>query len=307
MPQSHKQGMDHDHYSYSPIPTRPRLRWKNGAGLAIWAVIYLEYWEISPPDDAYKDPRHVGPFGSFFPDYRTHSVREYGNRIGIFRILDLLDRYNIPVSIAVNSAACDRYPKLLEDLIKRGSELIAHGTHATRMITSGMSKNDERAHVEQSANAIKKLTGKQPSGWISQDFGESTRTPQIVADAGFKYIADWPNDDQPYFMTPARTLVSIPYHVELDDVTLNWIRQVASQRYPQIIDDAASTLREEGKVSARTMSLGIHPWLLGQPHRIRYLGEALSKLRSHEDIWFATGEKIADAFLSQQSPPSTST
>lgn len=303
MPTQPRKGMDHGHYRYSPIPTRPRLEWPGGAGLALWVVLYLEYWEINPPEDAYRDPRYAAPFGSFFPDYRTHSIREYGNRVGIFRVLEVLDRYRVPVTVAANAEACARYPYLMEAFAHRGWEVMAHGTHATRMITSRMSEEEERAYIEESAAAVERATGQRPAGWMSQDFGQSPRTPDLVAEAGFRYMADWPNDDQPYPMTLDRPLVSLPYHVEWDDVLLLWFRQVATPRYPDIVGDAFDRLLEEGKTTGRMMSLGVHPWLLGQPHRIRYLDEALAKIAGHQGLWKATGGEICEAFLKQQPAP----
>lgn len=295
-----RRGMDHGHYRYSRIPDRPRLEWPGGAGLALWVVLYLEYWEIDPPEGAYKDPRYAGPFGSFFPDYRTHSMREYGNRIGIFRVMEILDRYGIPATVAANAEACDRYPTLMKEFAQRGWEVMAHGTHATRMITSRMSENEERAYIEESAAAVERATGAPPTGWMCQDFGESLFTPGFVANAGFHYIADWPNDDQPYPMTVDRPLVSLPYHVEWDDVMLLWLRQVPTPRYPGIIGDAIDRLSKESKTTGRMMSLGVHPWLLGQPHRIRYLDEAVARINNHQDVWKATGREISEAFVKQQ-------
>ena len=154
MPPQPRQGMDHGHYRYSPIPTRPRLEWPGGAGLALWVVLYLEYWEINPPEDAYRDPRYAAPFGSFFPDYRTHSIREYGNRVGIFRVLEVLDRYRVPVTVAANAEACARSPYLMEAVARRGWEVMAHGTPATRMLTRPMRDEDERAHRDDRYAAV---------------------------------------------------------------------------------------------------------------------------------------------------------
>lgn len=301
-----RKGMDHGHYSYSPIPTRRHLAWPGGARLALWVVLYLEYWEINPPEGAYKDPRYAGPFGSFFPDYRAHSVHEYGNRVGIFRVMEVLDHHGVPATVAANAEACVRYPYLMEEFSRRGWEVVAHGTHATRMITSRMSEKEERAYIEESAAAVEQATGLRPAGWISQDFGQSPRTPNLVAEAGFRYMADWPNDDQPYMMTVNAPLISLPYHVEWDDVLLLWQRQMPTPHYPQIVGDAVDQLHVESKTTGRILSLGVHPWLMGQPHRIRYLDEALAKIARHQDLWKATGGEISEAFYQQQ-PRSTVT
>jgi hypothetical protein len=147
-------GMDHPHYPFSPLPQRPLLRWPDGARVAFWVLLHLEYWEMEPPADAYRDPRFVGEFGSFSPDFRTWSQREYGNRIGIFRLLEVLDRYGIKATVAANAEACTRYPNLIDEVRRRHWELVAHGTHATRMITSQMSEVEERAHIAAAIDAV---------------------------------------------------------------------------------------------------------------------------------------------------------
>ncbi|HKO09649.1 MAG TPA: polysaccharide deacetylase, partial [Alphaproteobacteria bacterium] len=126
-----RPGMDNPYYAYAPMPARPRLGWPNGASVAFWVLLHLEYWELDPPKEAVRDPRFVSEFGNFFPDYRTWSQREYGNRVGIFRILEALDRHGIRATLAAGAAACERYPYLIAECLKRGYEVIAHGSHAT--------------------------------------------------------------------------------------------------------------------------------------------------------------------------------
>lgn len=286
-------GMDHDLYPYSALPTRPILRWPDGARVALWVVVFLEHWELDPPGSAVRDPRFIDPYGDFRPEYRSYAFREYGNRVGFFRILEALDRHGIRATVAANASACERYPFLVEECGNRGWEFAAHGTHATRMISSRLSEADERRVIETSADAVAHATGTRPRGWISQDFGESHRTPQLLAEAGFDHLAHWPNDDQPYVMTTDPELISVPYQSELDDVQLLWHRRTLTPRYPAIIEEAFSVLHEEGAGSGRSFGLGIHPWLFGMPHRIRYLNEALDKLVAFEGAWQASLGEIA--------------
>jgi peptidoglycan/xylan/chitin deacetylase (PgdA/CDA1 family) len=210
-----------------------------------------------------------------------------------------LDRWNFPVTVAVNSAVCERYPHLVSACCERGWEIAAGGTHATRMITSDMSESEEHAYVAVSKAAVREATGVDPVGWIGQDFGESARTPYIVADHGFRYIADWPNDEQPYWMSTVPPLVSVPQQIEWDDVTLLWMRQVSTDRFPPMIDAALGRLVREGRTGGgRTFVLNIHPWLFGQPHRIRYLRETLELMHRH-DMWATTARDIAARFAGQ--------
>jgi peptidoglycan/xylan/chitin deacetylase (PgdA/CDA1 family) len=298
--------MDHALYPFSAIPNRPELTWPGKNRLAVWIVLHLEQWEMQAPEDAVRDARFRGEFGNFFPDYRTYSTREYGNRVGIFRVLDVLDRYDVPVTVAANGALCRERPRLIEECLRRGYEIAAHGSHATRMINSKMSLAEEEDYIHGAMAAVRQSSGAARVGWIGQDFGESPHTPQLLAAAGADYLADWPNDDQPYWLTLTPPLVSLPYHVEWDDGTLMALRQLTAPRYGQLVVEAAERLYGDsarGNSGGRMMSLGLHPWVIGQPQRIRYLDQILSHLSSMNELWFATAGDIADSFRDQTAPP----
>ena len=292
-----RPGMDHPHHPYWPLPKRAPLAWPDRARVAFWVLLHLEYWELDPPKDAVRDPRFVGEIGSYDPDYRTWTQRDYGNRVGIFRVLELLDRHGLKVTVAANASALERYPYLVEEFQRRGYEFAAHGTHATRMITSRMSEQQERAHIAASIEAIERATGKRPTGWLGQDYGESAITPRLISEAGLNHIMDWPNDDQPYLMTAGQPLVSIPNHAEWDDVQLLWLRRVSMATYPKVVAEAFETLHEEGAFSGRVFGLSLHPWLMGVGHRIRYLDEALNRIGGYREVWQTTAGEIANWFL----------
>jgi len=293
----YRPGMDHPHHPYWPLPKRERLIWPDSARLAFWVLLHLEYWELEPPTDAIRDPRFIGEFGSYYPDYRTWTQRDYGNRVGIFRVLEVLDRYGLKVTVAANASALERYPYLVGEFQRRGYEFAAHGTHATRMVTSRLSEAQEREHIARSIEAVERATGRRPTGWLGQDAGESERTPRLVAEAGLNHIMDWPNDDQPYRMTVGKPLISIPSHPEWDDVPLLWLRRVSMRCYPQIVAEAFETLHEEGANSGRIFGLSLHPWLIGMGHRIRYLDEALKRITGYRAVWQATAGEIAAWYL----------
>jgi len=290
-------GMDHGHYAYAPMPERKPLTWPGGARLALWITVYLEYWEPYPSKDSVRPLDVQGPWPVIPPDHRTGAHREYGSRVGIFRVMEVLHRHGLRATLAANASACERYPFVIQECLKRHWEIAAHGTHASRIISSRMSEAEERAHIRESLDAIRSATGRAPKGWVGQDFSESPRTPKLVADAGVQYIADWPNDDQPYIMTGGRRLVSMPQHAEWDDVLLMWVRQVSPHRYPDIVDDACERLLKDSERSGRLLGLGVHPWMLGQASRIRYLDEALQRICRRDGIWNATAAEVADAFL----------
>ncbi len=285
-----KPGMDHALYDYSPFPKRPKLNWPRSARVAFCVVLHLEYFELMPSEDSYKDPRLVNEFGNYVPDFRTWTQREYGNRTGIFRVLDVLDRYQVRAGVAVNAMAAERYPFLIEQFRKRKYEFIAHGTSANRMITSKMSEAEEKKEIEASIAAVEKAAGVRPKGWQGQDYGESDRTPKLLADAGLDYVLDWPNDDQPYAMKVGRKFVSMPNQPERDDVQQLWIRKINTTRYPDLVGDAFELLHREG---GQVFSLSVHPWLMGMAHRIKYLDEALRRIERFGNVWHATPGEIA--------------
>ena len=294
-----KRGMDHELYPYSALPSRSPLRWPQGQPLALCVVLYLDYWELETPKGQHRAPGAHGPWGNQFPDLRTWSYRLYGERIGLFRILEVLKRHGVRATIAAGAEFCRQYPELIKTCADQGYEIAAHGTHATRMITSRMTEAEERAVIQDARTAIAKAAGHEPSGWFGQDQGESTRTPNLVSEAGFSYIADWPNDEQPYWMTVERPLVSIPLQTELDDQHLLWMRQHPVWHYPDLVEQAANQLAVDGREQARSLCLGVRTWLFGRPHRIKYLDEALSRLSQRDDIWVTTAADIAQAFQNQ--------
>lgn len=300
MPANRQRGMDHEYYTFSPITARPPLHWPEGARLALWVVVHLEYFELDPPAEAYPPPGTAGPLGSVFPNYRVYSQREYGNRVGIWRVMKILDKYGLRATAAVNSAVCERYPFLISEAQKRHWEFIGHGTHASRMITSKMSEQEEAQLIQQCISTLQAATGKAPRGWLGPELGESLHTPRLVAAAGLRYLCDWPNDDQPYpLLVPQGQLISLPYTIELDDFNLFWLRNQPVQVYPQMVRDAFDRLYQEGATSGRILSLGLHPWLIGQPYRIKYLDEALAYICKYQGVWKTTGEEITNWYIEQ--------
>ena len=284
-------GMDNPWYDYSPFPARPKLAWPGNARVGFFVLLHLEYWELIPDESSHRDPRHVGEFGSFVPDYRTWTQREYGNRAGIFRVLDVLDRYQVRAGVAVNAVAAERYPYLVEQFRKRRYEFIAHGHSANRMITSKMGEAEERAEIAGCLDAIEKAAGVRPAGWLGQDYGESQRTPGLLAEAGIEYVLDWPNDDQPYVMkTAPAPLVSLPNQPEWDDVQQVILRRIPLPRYADMVGEAFEVLHQEG---GQVFNLSVHPWVMGVPHRIKYLDEALRRVERFGNVWQATPGEIA--------------
>ncbi len=289
-------GMDHDLYPFRMLDQGPRIVWPNGARTAFTVTLMLDYWEANPPQDASRDPRILSPLGSFFPDWLTWSQREYGNRVGIFRILDVLDRFGLAPSVALGAEAARRYPELVDECVRRGACFMAHGTFATRRITARMSEADERGFIAESRAAVMDVTGVAPAGWCGQDFNESTRTPALLVEAGFAYTTDWSNDDRPYRLKPG--LLAMPAHSEWNDLESMWLRRVQPPVWAELIAEGFSVLHGEG---GTVVNLTLHPWITGQASRIRYLCEALSRVLGQGDIWRTTTDNAA-GIIGLQSP-----
>ncbi|MEC8165190.1 MAG: polysaccharide deacetylase family protein, partial [Pseudomonadota bacterium] len=184
-------GYDHPHYDWDPLHRRTPLIWPGNKQIAVSAHVYLEYMELDPPEDAIADARFAGALGSYFPDFQNYSRREFGNRVGIFRVLEILERYGLQVTICANAMAAERYPYLIARCQKAGHRFVAHGWSLNRMITSKMSEAEERQHIADCLGTLETALGEKPRGWAGQDYNESAETPNLLAEAGLDFVLDW--------------------------------------------------------------------------------------------------------------------
>jgi allantoinase len=281
-------GMDHDLYAFRTLDAAPRFVWPDGARIALTVTLMLDDWEVNPPEHASRDPRITSPLGAYFPDWLTWSQREYGNRVGIFRVLQVLDRFDLVPSVALGSAAAKRYPELVDECSRRNACFMAHGSHATRRITSQMSEAEERDFIAESRDAVRAATGDTPRGWCGQDFNQSTRTPALLAEAGFGYTTDWANDDRPFLL--AEKLLALPPQPEWNDLECMWLRRVAPPVWADCVAEAFAFLHEEG---GGVFNLTLHPWISGQAHRIRWLHESLTRIVGRPGTWRSTTDEVA--------------
>jgi peptidoglycan/xylan/chitin deacetylase (PgdA/CDA1 family) len=285
------RGPDHALHPYSPQPQRPDFRWPGDRRVAAYILLHIEHTEIAPPEDTHRDPRFRGAFFTGTPDWHTYSYRDYGNRIGAWRILDALDALKLPASVAVNTLAARRHPELVAACAARGFEPVAHGISASRMVTARMTEAEERAHIEQARDDLATIWPG-ATGWLGQDHGATERSTRLLAEAGFAYGLDWANDDEPY--RHASGLLAVPPPAEWDDVQTLWLRRVPVTRWPGLVRDALDRLLAEPR-GGRVLGLGIHSWMLGAPQRIRYLRESLADLASRDGVWVATAGELARA------------
>ncbi|MDG2112792.1 MAG: polysaccharide deacetylase family protein [Actinomycetota bacterium] len=292
-----RHGMDHPHYPWSPLPDRPVLRWPNQAPLAVGAVVLLEHYEWEPPTEAYSLRQPSGGLMKLpSPDYVQLTHREYGHRVGIFRVLDALDHHGIPATVAIDALTADHYPWLVDHVLERGCEVIAHGVAASQLITSKLSADDERAMIDRSLASIERATGTRPRGWFSPEGVESFRTPQLLAEEGVDYLCDWPNDEQPYAMTVEHgQMSSLPLWLEVDDEHALWRRRAPIDSWVSMMRHSADQLYADGATTGRMMMLTLRPWLIGQPFRIGHLDQALSHIKDLGRLFLGTGSQLVDA------------
>jgi allantoinase len=296
MPAQRRVGMDHEHYEWSPLRTRGLLRWPEQARVALCAVVNLEHTEWQPPEGSVQVLTPVGGLAVRpFPDYTRLSHREYGHRVGIFRVLDVLEKYGIKATVAMDALTAEHYPYLVQHCLQRGCEIIGHGISASRMISSKMSEQDERDYIQTSIQTLERATGQAPAGWLGVEYGESARTPQLLAQAGIRYVCDWTNDEQPYRLKTAQgELFALPISLELDDLHAMGERRVPVTRYADMLREGFERLYRDGGQNGRLLVLHLHPWLSGQPFRIRYLDDVLGAMLRRQGVWAAQGAAIID-------------
>ncbi len=302
MPGLRRVGMDHDLYGWSPLPSRPKLTWPNGARVAVCIIVNLEHWAWDPPTDPFVPVTFYGGVGwRPHPDIGNFSHREYGNRVGVFRVMQELDRWGLRASAAIDLAVAQHYPFLVQECARRGWEFIAHGQAVNRIISSKLTEAQERDYIMETVRGIADATGVQPRGWLGPEFGESARTPWLLHEAGLQYVCDWPNDEQPYLMrSQGNGLYALPVTLDLDDVFTMWTRNVPPARYSRMVCEAFEVLYADGGDHPRLLVWNLHPWLIGQPFRIKYLAQALAHLQGRQRVWYATGSEIIDWYAAQR-------
>ena len=302
MPAERRPGMDHEHYEWSPINRRGPLRWPNGARIALSVVVTLEKMEWEAPPGSFTAALAGGLGDRPFPDYARISHREYGHRVGIFRVLDVLEKHGIRPTVAIDAMTAQANPYLVSHCQQRGAEIIAHGISVSQMITGRMTEEDEEEYVQSSINALRRATGEAPKGWLGPEHGESERTPGILAASGIRYVCDWVNDEQPYRITTSRgELSSLPLMWELDDINALWERRVPVDRYGRLLEESFDGLYEDSQDSGLLLAFNLHPWLIGQPFRIRYLDQALGQMMRRQGVWAATGSEVTEWFEANSS------
>jgi peptidoglycan/xylan/chitin deacetylase (PgdA/CDA1 family) len=284
-------------FSYSPITERPPIRWPGGARVALWVVPNVEFYEFEPPVNPHR------PAWRRIPDVRNYSWRDYGNRVGLWRMLEVFDHYDLPGTASLNMAVLDIHPEIGEAMATRDWEMMSHGVFNTQFLF-GLSREQERELIQDTAATLERHTGKKLKGMFGPNGSLTENTMELMAEEGLIYSADWYVDDQPFPIdVDAGRLVCVPYTWELNDGLVmtegfaSGLGTNESDYFLQMCKDQFDTLYEEGAESGRVMCIALHTSIFGAPHRVRYLDEAIGYILSHDGVWATTGDKIAEHFL----------
>ena len=289
----------HGRFAYSAISRRPALQWPGGARLAVYIGFNIEHFAFGEGLGA-----NIAPAAEQ-PDVLNFAWREYGNRVGVWRCLDLFDELALPTGALINTALYEHCPEVVEAFAARGDELIAHG-HSNAQRQAELSEDAERALIAHCRARMTAAHGKAPDGWLSPWISESVHTPDLLREAGFRYTLNWCHDDQPTVMTTrSGPLWAVPYPQELNDIPMIIGRQMDAKDFAQIIIDQFDEMLEQAHKPSEphglVMGIALHSYIVGQPYRLRHLRRALRHIVAHAtisapgEVWITTPGKIAEA------------
>ncbi|WP_431283097.1 polysaccharide deacetylase family protein [Humitalea sp. 24SJ18S-53] len=294
-----RRGLDHDRFAHRNLPTLRPVTWPGGARVALWVAVHAGHFPMDMPLTPILAP---GGMERPYPSYWDYTQRDYGNRVGIYRLMRVLAARNLPATALMSAALAPRYPALVRDIKAAGWEVAAAGVDMGKIHHGGVDVATERALVQQAVTTLREAFGPSVRGWHSPAFSESAQTLDLIAEAGIDYVADWVNDEMPYAVTTsAGPLTAMPLPYDLSDQRLLFQQHMATEDFCAAILAAHSTIDAEARATGggRILTLAITPWLMGQPHRIRALAEMLDTLLARGGIWPATGAQILDAWTTQ--------
>jgi peptidoglycan/xylan/chitin deacetylase (PgdA/CDA1 family) len=286
-------------YPYVPLPARNPLRWPDGARVALILTFNLETWDLTKDTDKpyYAGGPSVLPdiLPGNTPDFPNYTWREYGQRVGIWRLIDCLDKLGVKASCTTNAVTFERRKAMTDAVLERGWELLAHNWEQGELLTNfHADPAKEREIVLRTLDAFEKATGRRSKGWLSSSLRGTLRTADILAEYGALFYCDIMNDDQPFMLkTPSGPIVSVPYSNEINDFTLITRRNYTTDQVRDALIEELDVLYEEGAATGRIMNVGLHPHVTGRAHRIRALREFVEYAKSLPEVWWATREEIA--------------
>jgi allantoinase len=281
--------MKTDRYDYAPIIGREPIRWPNDARVALIVAPNIESFHIDMP--------LPGSASSYLPDVTNYALRDYGSRVGVFRMMEVLDKHGIRATVLLNSDVCSHHPQIIAEGNKRGWEWLGHGVTNNIRITQ-YKPEEERGVIRQIRETIAAATGKAPRGWLGPGGGdESFDTLDHLAAEGYDYVCDWGIDDHPVSMrVKSGRMIAIPYQQGLNDIRVMYQGGTTAKDWFQMVCDQFDVLYAEGAAQPRIMTIPLHPFVIGLPFRSKHLDAALNYICRHEGVWKATGSEIADHY-----------
>jgi peptidoglycan/xylan/chitin deacetylase (PgdA/CDA1 family) len=276
-----------ERFDYSSIASRRPWKLPKGARIAVWTIVNVEEWspEKPMPRQYLTTPQGV----SVIPDVPNWAWHDYGMRVGFWRFLEALGKRKIRATTAINAHVCEAYPAVAHAMLDARWEFMGHGVVQGAMHLLP----DQRAAIREAVQILAKFTGRKPKGWLGPGLTETWETLDLLAGEGIEYVSDWVNDDQPYeIRTTSRTLVSVPYTVELNDIPMMVVQHHASSEWLQRCRDQFDRLYAEGARNPRVMAIAVHPYISGVPHRIKYFEAVYDYIGKHRGVWLTTGEEI---------------
>lgn len=286
-----RRGMDHDLYPWSNLFERQPIAWDGDTMVAVPIVVSLEWFPIQPSATPFLAPGHMQ---TAYPDYRHYTAREYGTRVGFYRLLDAFAAVGAKVTVAANAAIAERYPSIIRDIVAAGHEIAAHSTDMNGTIASGLGEDAERTLIARSLDGLEKVAGTRPRGWLSIARSQSWNTPRLLAEAGLQYMLDWVNDDLPYrITTPSGTILNIPLNHELSDRQIVTVQQQSAESFRTQLEDACTWLEgEAARFGGRMLPIHLTPYIMGLPYRISALEQLLRTLHGRPGVSFQSACEI---------------
>ena len=287
-----RTAQDQDWIDYLPITERPHLAWPGGAKLAVMVCPNVLYYELMPPPDPW-----INAWARMTPDVMMYGRQEFGSRVGFWRLLEILDKHGLPCTAVLNIAALSKFPDICAALVEHKWDILGHGMTNTRFIC-GHGRDEELAYYREMLRIVRELTGIEMKGMGGPGPQAATEnTPDLLAEAGFLYYADLFHDDQPFpLKVKSGKLISMPYSVEINDVPI-LSTAYEGDRFVEIVKRQFDRLYAEGEQGGRVMCITVHPAIVGQAQRAKYVDLALRYVRSFPDVWFATGREIAEHYM----------
>ena len=280
-------------YDYWPYKDRPKITWPGGKKVAFWVAPNIEFYELDPPANPQRKswPRP-------HPDVASYSYRDFGNRVGHWRMMEAMDEFGIRGSISLSVALCQHHPEIIAECVERDWEFFSHGIYNTRY-TYGMDEAQERAILEDSIKTVQEATGQRIRGYLAPALTHTERTLELIAEYDFWYTCDLFQDDQPQpLKTKSGRLISMPYSLEINDHYAYNVFGQSAHQYTDVLKRQFDTLLEEGAESGTVMCIPIHAYLVGRSHRAAQFREALRYITSHKDeVWVTTAAEIARHYL----------